>query len=87
MYRPCEVKPEWHVPSKVDIDMAFDILGLADEATTKLNELVDQRAFSDKVWQNDFCRYINVVDRILRGANNLIIEVESLKHGGMRAER
>lgn len=82
MYRAVEVKPQWRVPSAQDIDMAFDIFGLADEATTRINELIDSRSVGDNVWSNDFCRAISVIDKVLRGSYNLIAEISSKKVGG-----
>lgn len=82
MYRAVEVKPEWRVPSDRDIAMAFDIFGLADEATTRINELVDNRSVGDNVWSNEFCRAINVIDKTLRGSYNLIAEISAQKTGG-----
>ena len=66
--------------------MAFEIFGLADEATKKLNNLLDNRSVGDNVWSNEFCRAINVIDKILRGSYNLIAEIEATKTGGKSAE-
>nr|XP_018259276.1 proteasome activator subunit 4 [Kwoniella dejecticola CBS 10117]OBR81434.1 proteasome activator subunit 4 [Kwoniella dejecticola CBS 10117] len=85
LYRSAEVKPDWRVPTTEDIDMALDIIGIADQATTKLNNLLENPSFGDKVWSNEFCRSINVVDKILRGTYNLIAEIESRKTGGVKA--
>ncbi|KAK8843981.1 hypothetical protein IAR55_006774 [Kwoniella newhampshirensis] len=85
LYRPSEVVPEWRVPSAEDIQMAFDIIKLADDAVSKVNQLLDQSSFGETVWINEFCRSINVVDKVLRGTYNLIAEVESRKFGGKKA--
>ncbi|WWD21364.1 hypothetical protein CI109_105848 [Kwoniella shandongensis] len=85
LHRSSEVKPEWRVPSADDIQMAFDIIGLADDAVSTLNKLLDESAYGDKVWINEFCRSLNVVDKVLRGTYNLIAEVESRKVGGQKA--
>jgi len=66
--------------------MAFEIFGLADEATTRLSNLVDNRSVGDNDWSNEFCRSINVVDKVLRGSYNLIAEIEARKIGGRPAE-
>lgn len=87
LYRATEIKPLWRIPSEDDISMAFDILGLADEAVKKLDALVSQRGMGDKVWTNEFCRALNVIDKTLRGSYNLILEVEALKIGGIEAPR
>lgn len=86
MYRAAEIKPQWRVPTETDISMAFDLFHLADEATTRLTELVDNRSVGDNVWSNEFCRAINVVDKVLRGSYNLIAEIESRKTGGKVAD-
>nr|XP_019049698.1 proteasome activator subunit 4 [Kwoniella bestiolae CBS 10118]OCF28628.1 proteasome activator subunit 4 [Kwoniella bestiolae CBS 10118] len=85
LYRPSEVKPDWRLPSAQDIEMAFDIIGIADQATQKLNSLLDNPSYGDKVWSNEFCRSINVIDKILRGTYNLIAEIEARKTGGAKA--
>ncbi|WRT69165.1 uncharacterized protein IL334_006149 [Kwoniella shivajii] len=85
LHRSTEVIPRWHVPTKDDIEMAFDIIGIADRATQRLNDLLDMPAYGDKVWSNDFCRSISVIDKTLRGSYNLIAEFDSLKVGGVKA--
>jgi len=86
LYRATEVKPQWRVPAAEDIDMAFEIFALADEATSRLGQLVDNRSVGDNDWSNEFCRSINVVDKVLRGSYNLIAEIEARKTGGRPAE-
>jgi proteasome activator subunit 4 len=86
MYRAAEVQPMWKVPTEQDISMAFDVLSLAEEATARINELVDNRSVGDNVWSNDFCRAINVIDKVLRGSYNLILEIDSKKIGGKFGE-
>lgn len=87
MYRSCQVKPTWRKPSEADIDMAFDILGLANERVDKLDSLLENRALGDKVWSNEFCRALSALDKVLRGSYNLLMEIESTKTGGVPAER
>jgi proteasome activator subunit 4 len=87
LYRATEIKPQWRVPSEQDISMALDMLGIADDQLTKLNALVKDRQLGDKVWSNEFCRAISVVDKTLRGSYNLIGEIPALKIGGLQAER
>ena len=67
--------------------MALDMLAIADDQLTKLSALIKDRQIGDKVWSNEFCRAINVVDKTLRGSYNLIAEISSLKEGGMKADR
>ena len=86
LYRAAEITPHWRVPSAADIDMAFDLFAMADEATTRLNDLIDNRSVGDNAWSNEFCRAINVIDKVLRGSYNLIAELESRKTGGKVAE-
>ncbi|OCF42973.1 proteasome activator subunit 4 [Kwoniella heveanensis CBS 569] len=85
LYRPSEVKPEWRTPTADDIQMAFDLISLADQAVTKIHQLLDQGSYGDKQWSNEFCRSINVIDKVLRGSYNLIAEIEALKTGGAKA--
>lgn len=85
-YRAAEIKPIWRTPTDDDIDMAFDLLNLADEAVTKINNLMESRSVGDNVWSNEFCRAINVIDKLLRGSYNLYAEIPSLKTGGLQAE-
>ncbi|WVQ73567.1 hypothetical protein IAR50_003145 [Cryptococcus sp. DSM 104548] len=87
LYRPSEVKPEWKMPSREDVEMAFEVLALADEAAERIDQLVqrERTELGDKVWSNEFCRAINVVDKVLRGSYNLIEEIEERKVGGKQA--
>jgi hypothetical protein len=66
--------------------MAFEIFALADEAASRLGQLVDNRSVGDNDWSNEFCRSINVVDKVLRGSYNLIAEIDARKIGGRPAE-
>lgn len=67
--------------------MAFDMLALAEESLTKLNELIENRKVGDNVWSNEFCRAASVIDKTLRGSYNLIAEINSLKEGGQPSEK
>lgn len=86
LYRSTEFKPEWRVPSTDDIEMAFEIIKIADECATQLGELLDHRAFSDKIWTNKFCRAVNCIDKVLRGSYSLIADLPNLKTDGRVAE-
>ena len=86
LYRPAEVKLNWAVPTADDIDMALDLVTVAEEATIRLNQLLDHRSIGDQVWTNDFCRAINVVDKVLQGSYNLVLEIPSSKSPGKVAE-
>ena len=86
MYRAAEIQPDWRVPSKEDIDMALELIAIAGEAVTKLDGLLDSRAFGDSIWSNEFCRAIHVVDKVLRGSCNLVAEIDFEKTGGKPAE-
>jgi proteasome activator subunit 4 len=86
MYRAAEIKPEWRVPSSQDIDMALEIFDLADKCNSKIASMLDNRSVGDKVWSNEFCRAINVIDKVLRGSYNLIAEIQAKKIGGKPAE-
>ena len=86
-YRPSQLKPEWRVPSQEDIQMAFQLIGLATERVSKLEELISNASFGDSTWSNEFCRAINVIDKVLRGSYNLIAEIESTKIGGLPAPK
>lgn len=66
--------------------MALEFFGLADAATARLNTLMDNRAVGDNVWSNEFCRSLNVIDKVLRGSYNLVMEIESRKKGGKEVE-
>lgn len=85
MYRASEVKPSWRVPTEDDISMAFEIIGIADSAVSKLDDLLANQSVSDKVWINDFCRSLNIIEKTLRGSYNLILEIEARKTGGKQA--
>ncbi len=86
MHRAAELKPDWRKPSAGDIEMAFDVIELADVCVSKLDGLLEKGSAGDKVWSNEFCRAINVIDKVLRGSYNLIAEIESTKTGGAPAE-
>ncbi|ORY33092.1 putative membrane protein [Naematelia encephala] len=86
LYRAAEIKPDWRVPTQEDISMVFDIIALADDAVTKLNSLLDNRSPGDKVWSNEFCRAMNVVDKVSRGSYNLLAELDWQKQEGQRSE-
>ena len=86
LYRANEIDINWKMPSEADINMAFDILNLAKSATDNIGGLLDKRAVGDQIWSNEFCRALNVIDKVLRGAYNLILEIDSLKQGGKKAE-
>ena len=64
--------------------MAFELLKLTDEATSRIDGLLDKRAVGDQVWSNEFCRALNVIDKVLRGSYNLILE--TAKEGGQKAD-
>lgn len=87
LYRAAEVKPDWRRPSDKDIDMALEVIALADACLTRLDGLLEEsKSSGDKVWSNDFCRNINAIDRVLRGTHSFVAEIESLKTGGVPAE-
>lgn len=86
MYRASEVKPQWRKPSEADISMAFDIIGLANQSIERLGGLLDDRKPGDKVWSNEFCRALSVVDKVLRGSYNLLMEINAKKEGGKPAD-
>lgn len=81
LYRPAQVKPQWKRPTDADVDMALEVVGLADEAVTTINGLLDN-SNHDVVWTNDFCRAMNVVDEVLLGSYSLVAEYEDLKNNG-----
>lgn len=86
LYRPSEVEPQWRTPSKEDVDMAISVIGLAVEAVGKIETLVKEEGrYADKEWTNEFCRAVNVVDKVLRGTYNLVAELEDQKIGGEKA--
>lgn len=66
--------------------MAFEVIALADESLSQLGSLLERGSSGDSVWSNDFCRAVNVVDKVLRGSYNLIAEIESTKTGGALAD-
>ncbi|EIW66071.1 hypothetical protein TREMEDRAFT_35609 [Tremella mesenterica DSM 1558] len=86
LYRAVEVQLSWRVPSASDVLMAFDIMAIADEAAERLDELSKQNGLGDKVWTNDFCRAISVVDRVLRGSSTFVAEHQDMKTGGLPVE-
>ncbi|WVQ81077.1 hypothetical protein IAT38_003199 [Cryptococcus sp. DSM 104549] len=85
LYRPSEIQLQWRVPDARDIEMAFDVLGIADNAVQKITALLGEKDYGDKVWVNEFCRATNVVDKVLRGSYNLLLEVQARKTEGMKA--
>ncbi|WOO84927.1 Autophagy-related protein 22 [Vanrija pseudolonga] len=84
LYRPCEALPQWRRPTDADVDMALEVIGLADEAVGTLEQLLDTRT-GDQVWINEFCRAMNVVDEVLLGTYSLIQENGNNKLGGEQA--
>ncbi|BEI84863.1 hypothetical protein CcaverHIS002_0502640 [Cutaneotrichosporon cavernicola] len=81
LYRANEALPQWKRPNDADVEMALEVVGLADEAVTTLEGLLETRT-GDQVWINDFCRAMNLVDEVLLGTYSLIQEREELKQGG-----
>lgn len=70
------------MPTPEDINMAFEIIAIADKCAMKIGNLVENPSFGDKVWANDFCRSSHMVDKILRGSYNLFLEDSASKTGG-----
>lgn len=67
--------------------MAFEIIAIADKCALKVGQLVETRAPGDKAWTNEFCRSLHVIDRVLKGSYNLILEIGANKTGGEPFER
>jgi hypothetical protein len=86
VYRSAEIVPNWSMPSAEDINMAFEVIAIADKSAMKIGNLIESPSFGDKVWTNDFCRSAHVVDRILRGSYNLFMEDSETKTGGKTAD-
>lgn len=84
LYRACEGMPEWQLPGNEEIDMALEVIGLADEAVTTIEGLLDNRT-SELEWINDFCRAMNLVDEVILGTYSLIAEAPGIKKDGMEA--
>ena len=87
LYRSAEVEINWRVPTSDDIDMAFEILGIAEDAASRLEQLSQQPSHGDKVWTNDFCRSVAIIERILQGTTTFVQEHAESKTGGKVAER
>jgi len=87
LYRAAELKPEWRVPTAEDVNMAFEVIAIADKSAIKVGELIENKAFGDKVWTNEFCRAVHMINQVLKGSYNLILESEASKTGGVKAER
>jgi len=87
LYRAAELKPEWRVPSPEDVNMAFEIIAIADKSAIKVGKLIESKAFGDKIWTNEFCRAMHMINQVLKGSYNLILESEASKIGGVKAER
>lgn len=67
--------------------MAFEIISIADKSAIKVAQLVENKAFGDKVWTNEFCRAVHMINQVLKGSYNLILESQASKTGGVKAER
>ncbi|KAI0322307.1 hypothetical protein OF83DRAFT_1161297 [Amylostereum chailletii] len=60
LYKPEEVKIEWHVPSEDEITFIFEILeSLVSPALDKIERLLETAGTWDSVARNDFCRYLH----------------------------
>lgn len=81
LYRATEAKPQWRQPTDEDVDMALEVVGLAEEAVTTIEGLLEKTE-RDFVWKNDFCRAMNVVDEVMLGSYSLIGEFDQHKTGG-----
>jgi proteasome activator subunit 4 len=75
------------VPGAEDINMAFEIIAIADRCALKVGQLVENWAPGDKVWTNEFCRSLHVIDRVLKGSYNLMLEISANKTGGEESDR
>lgn len=84
LYRPADVMPQWKTPTDANVDMALEIIKIADEAVTGLNKLLDNRT-ADHEWINDFCRAIALVDEVLVGSHSLIEESSGKELSPVRA--
>lgn len=84
MYRQAEALPQWKMPTDANVAMALDIVGIADEAVTTLNGLLDSRT-GDHVWINDFCRAMSLVDEVIIGSYALIQEAPDKKLSDVKA--
>ncbi|PVG02608.1 hypothetical protein CPB86DRAFT_822639 [Serendipita vermifera] len=73
-YEGHEVQVDWHVPTDEEVNFALEILQeITNPAMLVVQQLIDTPAPSrDKIWRNDFCRYINVVTSSWRGLDTLI---------------
>lgn len=67
--------------------MAFEIIAIADNCAMKVGKLVENQASGDKLWTNEFCRALHVIERVLKGSYNLILEIEANKTGGMEPDK
>ncbi|KAL6304169.1 ARM repeat-containing protein [Sparassis latifolia] len=74
-YDPEEVKIEWHVPSREEIDFVLEILDrIASPALDKIENLLKTAGKWDNVARNDFCRYLHAVRSIWSGLPTLYQE-------------
>lgn len=71
LYRSAHAHPEWRRITDADVDMALEVISLADDAVTTLHGLLDTRT-GDHVWINDFGRALSVIDEVLIGCYSLI---------------
>ncbi|KAK4046499.1 Proteasome activator BLM10 [Microbotryomycetes sp. JL201] len=75
LYEVKDVKIDWHVPSKAEIDWAVELLrDLVVPAVDKIEQLLSVEGMRDRseVWTNDFCRHLNIVRSALSGIPGLI---------------
>lgn len=75
LYDPQDVKIEWHVSSKDEVDFALEILdNIAGPALDKVESLTAIAGKWDDVARNDFCRYLHAVRSVWSGLSNLFQE-------------
>ncbi|KAF9648519.1 ARM repeat-containing protein [Thelephora ganbajun] len=68
MYNAKDVKIEWHVPSREEIDFILEVLNVVgNPVLDKIDQLLDNGNTWDSIARNDFCRYMRAIRSIWGG--------------------
>ncbi|KIY51373.1 hypothetical protein FISHEDRAFT_37518 [Fistulina hepatica ATCC 64428] len=72
LYRPDEIKINWHVPNADEIEFALEIFTeIVEPAIMALSTLIETD-HRDAVWRNDFCRHLSLVRSAFSGIPTLL---------------